>query len=170
MKLMDSEALVLLLRSLTRGAFIARHFGLYMVITEGDAKVPITFHTAAVSVTDKQKLEAMMAKPDKKPDYEVLAVAKAPGHPYPDRISVGRARNCDLVLRDPSVSKLHAHFRTRENGKFDLMDLDSQNGTCVNGIQLAPNKPEPVWPGDTVSFGNVTAWLLDAGALFDLMK
>ena len=34
-----------------------------------------------------------------------------------------------------------------------------------------PIRPEtPVWPGDTVSFGNVTAWLLDAGALFDLMK
>lgn len=167
---MDSEALILLLRSLSRGAFVARQFGLYMVITEGEAKVPITFHTAAVSVADRQKLEGMMSKPDKKPEYEVFAVAKAPGHPYPDRISVGRARNCDLVLRDPSVSKLHAHFRTRENNKFDLMDLDSQNGTSVNGIQLMPNRPEPVWPGDTVSFGNVTAWLLDAGALYDLIK
>lgn len=166
----DGEALILLLRSLSRGAFVARQFGLYMVITEGEAKVPITFHTAAVSVADKQKLEAMMAKPDKKPDYKVMAVAKMPGHPYPDRISVGRARNCDLVLRDLSVSKLHAHFKTRDNGKFDLVDLDSQNGTFVNGNQLTPNKPESVWPGDTVSFGNVTAWLLDAGALYDLLK
>lgn len=169
-RLMDSEALVLLLRSLTRGAFVARHHGLYMVISEGDSKSPITFHTAAVSITDKQKLEQMMAKPDKKPEYEVMAVSKAPGHPYPDRISVGRARNCDLVLRDPSVSKLHAHFKLREHNKHDLVDLDSQNGTCINGVQLTPNKPEPVWPGDTVQFGNVTAWLLDAGALFDLMK
>ena len=105
-----------------------------------------------------------------KPDYEVLGVAKAPGRPYPDRISVGRARNCDLVVRDPSVSKLHAHFRMRENGKFDLVDLDSTAGTRINGIQLPPNKPEPVWPGDSVAFGNVGVWLLDAGALFDLMK
>lgn len=143
---------------------------MYMVITEGEAKVPIGFHTAAIEVADKQKLEAMMAKPDKKPDYDVRAIAKAPGHPYPDRISVGRARNSDIVLRDPSVSKLHAHFRTRENGKFDLIDLDSQNGTCVNGHQLTPNKPEPVWPSDLVTFGNVTAWLLDAAALYDLLK
>ena len=168
---MDSDALILLLRSLGRGAFVARHFGLYMVITEGEAKVPIAFHTAAVSIGDKQKLEAMMAaKPDKKPDYEVMPIAKKQGHPYPDRISVGRARNSDLVLRDPSVSKLHAHFKTRENGKFDLVDLESQNGTFVNGNQLTPNKAEPVWPGDNISFGNVNAWLLDAGALYDLMK
>jgi len=101
----------------------------------------------------------------------VLAAAGYDVQTTTQTVGTGRyLRNCDLVLRDPSVSKLHAHFRTRENGKFDLVDLDSQNGTCVNGIQLSPNKPEPVWPGDTVSFGNVTAWLLDAGALFDLMK
>src|SRR5262245_48740931 len=41
----------------------------------------------------------------------VYVVAKAPGNPYLDRISVGRARNCDIVVRDGSVSKLHAHMR-----------------------------------------------------------
>ena len=65
-------------------------------------------------------------------NIEVLPVVKAPGNPYPDRVSVGRARNCDVVMRDPSVSKLHAHFRIG-GPKLELVDIDSQNGTRVNG-------------------------------------
>jgi len=99
----------------------------------------------------------------------VLSLQKAPGNPYPDRISVGRARNCDVALRDPSVSKLHAHFKVRDGG-YDLIDLDSQNGTCVNGTKLTPHGPKTVSSGDVLLFGHVSCKLVNAGLLYDLLR
>src|SRR5258707_532939 len=69
---------------------------------------------------------------------QIIPVLKRAGNPYPDRISVGRAANCDVVLRDPSVSKLHAHIVMR-GSKFELIDLESHNGTLVNGRKLTEN-------------------------------
>jgi hypothetical protein len=42
---------------------------------------------------------------------ENFACVKAPGNPYLDRISIGRAANCDIVLRDasPSASSSASH-------------------------------------------------------------
>ena len=92
----------------------------------------------ATQVVDPVSLKRSAAR--RAPNVEVLAVVKAPGNPYPDRVSVGRARNCDVVMRDPSVSKLHAHFRVG-GPKLELVDIDSQNGTRVNGRALAPHQP-----------------------------
>ncbi|HTU58032.1 MAG TPA: hypothetical protein VMF89_06355, partial [Polyangiales bacterium] len=41
----------------------------------------------------------------------ILPLRKGEGRPFPERISVGRATNCDVVIRDASISKLHGHFR-----------------------------------------------------------
>jgi hypothetical protein len=97
---------------------------------------------------------------------------KAPGHPYPDRVSLGRARNCDLVLRDASISKLHAHFRRTAEGAqvFDLVDCCSQNGTRLNDKALEANQPTGVKTGDRMVFGRVPAKLLDAPALYEVLQ
>src|SRR5688572_2339918 len=100
---MDTEALAERARKSSREEFVAKHAGLYLVLGEM-AEKPIGFETAVVSFnTNGVKQLALPA------EFEVLALKKAPGNPYPDRISVGRARNCDVVMRDPSVSKLHGH-------------------------------------------------------------
>ncbi|MCA9778404.1 MAG: ATP-binding cassette domain-containing protein [Candidatus Eremiobacteraeota bacterium] len=46
-----------------------------------------------------------------------------------DDFLIGRDRECDLVLESPLVSRFHARLR---NGV--LQDLDSANGTFVNGV------------------------------------
>jgi hypothetical protein len=51
------------------------------------------------------------------------------------RITIGRAAECDLVLRDPRVSRRHARLQPR-NGLLILTDLDSTNGTRVNGERI----------------------------------
>ena len=45
---------------------------------------------------------------------------------------VGRGHTADLVLPDPQVSRLHARLELRD-GVVHLEDLDSLNGTYVNG-------------------------------------
>jgi hypothetical protein len=96
----------------------------------------------------------------------VVALKKAPGSPYPDRISIGRARNCDAVIRHASVSKLHAHLRAQDDGTPTLTDLGSRVGTFVERKRLVENEPTAVRSGAQVRFGNVTGNLFDAAGLW----
>jgi FHA domain len=62
---------------------------------------------------------------------------------------VGRHRSCDLVLSHPAVSRLHARLAFR-SGTWVLQDLDSTNGTTVNGAPVGRCR---LAPGDLVVFG-----------------
>lgn len=57
-----------------------------------------------------------------------------------------------VVLEDHSVSRIHAQIEAAEDG-MRIRDLNSRNGTCINGKKLLPNEAEPLQEGDTVSFG-----------------
>lgn len=97
----------------------------------------------------------------------IAPVVKRAGGPYPERFGVGRARNCDVVVRFPAVSKLHALFEL--GPPLTLLDLGSANGTRVNGEQLLPRVPRAVAVGDRIALGPVELELLDAAALFELL-
>jgi hypothetical protein len=99
----------------------------------------------------------------------VLPIVKKPTNPYPERISVGRALNCDVVIRDGSVSKLHGHFTPVSALEAELVDRASQNGTRVNGVPLKPEIAKRVGPGDTIIFGAIAVQFLDAKKLWDLL-
>jgi FHA domain len=77
----------------------------------------------------------------------------------PDRISVGRARNKDLVLRHATISKFHAWFETSEDGSLYLNDAESKNQTFVNGEVVVPRRKIAVAPGDSIRFGAVDCLL-----------
>ena len=50
-------------------------------------------------------------------------------------VTVGRADQSDIVIRGPMVSRTHAlvaHVR----GTYSVRDLDSSNGTFVNGLKV----------------------------------
>ena len=64
-------------------------------------------------------------------------------------IVVGRSRDCDLVLKDPTVSGRHARLAW-EGDKILLEDLGSANGTFVGGKRITR---EHIRPGDEVRFG-----------------
>jgi pSer/pThr/pTyr-binding forkhead associated (FHA) protein len=103
------------------------------------------------------------------PSLRLWPVAKKPGNPYPDRISVGRATNCDIVLRAPYLSKLHAHFSRDERGAWRLADNDSANGTRVNSARIPDGSAAPVAPGDRVSFGGLELELAGPDELYALL-
>ncbi len=50
-------------------------------------------------------------------------------------IVVGRGGNCDLVIRDLAASRRHLEIR-HGNGADSCRDLDSSNGTLVNGEKI----------------------------------
>jgi hypothetical protein len=87
-----------------------------------------------------------------------------------DRISVGRARNKDLVLRHASVSKFHGWFQIDPKGGFDLTDAGSRNLTRVNGEPLPPREPKRVEPGDRIRFGTVECILCSPETLWSALR
>jgi hypothetical protein len=49
-----------------------------------------------------------------------------------DELSIGRGEDNDIVIPHASVSRVHARL-ARRNGAFELTDLNSTNGSYVNG-------------------------------------
>lgn len=52
-----------------------------------------------------------------------------------DILSIGRARDNDVVIENLSVSRNHTRIR-RQDGKWILTDLNSANGTLVNSVRV----------------------------------
>jgi pSer/pThr/pTyr-binding forkhead associated (FHA) protein len=67
--------------------------------------------------------------------------------------SVGRAPDNVVTLADAFVSSRHARL-TQANGRWYLTDLDSTNGTFVNGAR-AGQAAEQINDGDVIQFGRV---------------
>lgn len=70
-------------------------------------------------------------------------------------VNIGRADYNDLILPDESVSTAHAKLQRRE-GVWVLVDLDSTNGTFVDGERIAKGGESPLAPGATVRFGEIS--------------
>lgn len=76
------------------------------------------------------------------------------------RVTVGRSDDNDLILaNDPTVSRQHAVLEDI-NGVWQIRDLQSSNGTFVNGIRVTSSAP--VNPGDRVSVGSSSLRIVDA--------
>jgi hypothetical protein len=87
----------------------------------------------------------------------VLPLRKRSEAAFLKSVSVGRARNHDIVLRHRSVSKFHGSFDFDEQGRLFVRDANSSNHTFVNGQQLT--EPRELQAGDSVVFGSVEAHL-----------
>lgn len=77
---------------------------------------------------------------------------------------IGRESDCDIVINDRQVSRHHCKI-IRDEGKYQLVDLDSKNGTFLNGAQLTEPSPRLLSDGDQigVALGSRLVFV-DAGA------
>jgi len=80
-------------------------------------------------------------------DGQNVAVEIGPNHPV---IMVGRLRECDLVVKNPSVSRRHCKF-SYKNGMVELEDMGSSAGCWVNGERV---QSTIVDAGDDIKLGN----------------
>jgi hypothetical protein len=150
----------------------------------GDKLSPsVTFSTVIGTpiMEDEPASRPKRARPDLGPEKLKLLLAKhdhylAPlrkrriaGKPFLLRISVGRARNNDIVLRHESVSKFHAWFECDDDGCFYLGDAKSTNGTLVSGVTVTRDLL-PVEDGDELRFGSVSTILVTAATLWDALR
>ena len=73
-----------------------------------------------------------------------LALAAAGG-------TIGRSRDCDIVLEDIAISRRHAEIRPGPDG-WTLADLGSTNGVLLNGRRV--RGLQPLHPGDRIELGS----------------
>lgn len=143
--------------------FAARHPELFFVVGQLNSDPDkVDFRTCDSKSRFALLAEAARLEQDA---LGVIPIDKSPRNPYSDRISLGRARNCDVVIRHPSISKLHAHVRVHEDGSYTLVDLDSRNGTRIGERVLTPHMPEPLLPNSVVILGEVVLRVMNAERL-----
>ena len=71
------------------------------------------------------------------------------------RLILGRSSTAaQLCVKNTSVSGKHFSLNF-QNGKFEVEDLNSSNGTRLNGRRLAPFKPVAIADGDRIEAGEV---------------
>ncbi len=68
------------------------------------------------------------------------------------RVSIGRDKNCTIVINNNTVSKDHAILEFDEDFNCIIKDLNSSNGTYVNGQKLK-TVPLKLRSGDKIKFG-----------------
>ncbi|MFF4650155.1 FHA domain-containing protein [Streptomyces sp. NPDC001380] len=66
-------------------------------------------------------------------------------------VRIGRSLDNDLVVSDLGVSRHHAELRQLADGRYEIVDLDSHNGTYVNG---QPVQRHVMGPEDILGVGH----------------
>ncbi|MFE4258523.1 FHA domain-containing protein [Streptomyces sp. NPDC056883] len=67
-------------------------------------------------------------------------------------VRIGRAPDNDFVIDDLVVSRHHAELRARPDGRYEIADLGSHNGTYLNGARLGG--AAAIGEGDIVGIGH----------------
>lgn len=68
--------------------------------------------------------------------------------------TIGRARECDLVIDSTQISRQHARLEL-DHEQVVFIDLGSTNGSYVNGERLAPNSERRLRAGDKINLAQV---------------
>ncbi|MGC9400512.1 MAG: FHA domain-containing protein [Anaerolineae bacterium] len=74
-------------------------------------------------------------------------------HPLPQGITTLGREGCDVTLQDAQVSRRHAQIH-RQGNRLTLQDLDSTNGTFVNGNRVTGTYQ--IQAGDQIYLGTTT--------------
>jgi hypothetical protein len=95
----------------------------------------------------------------------VFPLLKKPGASFPDRITIGRTSNNDVVIDDTSVSRLHAYVR-RTSTEWIVADAGSKNGSWLRGDALEARKEHAIPSRSVLRLGEVDLTFYSAVDLY----
>jgi hypothetical protein len=103
-------------------------------------------------------------------DLELYPLVKKPGASFPDRITIGRTPNNDVVIAEHSVSRLHAYVRRTPAARgWVVADGGSKNGSWLDDAPLDPRREVALPAGSVVRLGDVILTFYPSADLFDLL-
>lgn len=162
----DAERLRHDASSMDEARFVAINAGRFLVVEGqvGREVDPLALRTRTVAAVRRDQPRQAL---------EVMPVRKrADGNPYSSMVTIGRARNNDVVLNDPSVSKMHAWIRLAcdtLHGHDTLTDSGATNGTFLHGKPVR-NESVALCVGDRIRIGSVDLRFIDARLLYHALR
>jgi Protein of unknown function (DUF3662)/FHA domain len=108
-------------------------------------------HTMIYSTSARVGAPAMQARARARPQRALLALDGRRLLVAPAGATIGRSRDCDIVLDDAGISRRHAEIRPGPDG-WTIEDLGSTNGVIVNGEVV--RRAQLLRAGDRLELGS----------------
>lgn len=150
--------------SLTQDEFLAR-------VTE-----PHLYFANLPELEETDNFKTIRLTPGKNAPHDlgkqgILTVKKATGsNAFGMMITMGRAKNNDLVIPDQRMSKFHCYFR-RLGEQWSLTDANSTNGTVVDGKTVPGERSLPLRSGSKIELsGAIDVLFLLPADLFVMLQ
>ncbi len=122
----------------------------------GEAEQAGHGHTAVYSAADR--VQAPLREDRASRAGRALLVCEGKRHAIAaGGATIGRSRECDIVLEDSNVSRKHAEIRPSPQGRWTIADLGSTNGVRLNGRGVPAGQAQALTSGDHVTIGTVDA-------------
>lgn len=99
---------------------------------------------------------------------DVYPLVKKPGASFPDRITIGRTSNNDIVVADASISRLHAYVR-RDGRNWVVADGGSKNGSWLKGSALEARRERALETRSVLRLGDVDLTFYLAADLYSIL-
>lgn len=101
-------------------------------------------------------------------NMEIYPLVKKAGASFPDRITIGRTSNNDIVVADASISRLHAYVR-RDGKQWVVADGGSKNGSWLKGSTLEARRERPLESRSVLRIGDVDLTFYLAADLYSVL-
>ncbi|HET9959579.1 MAG TPA: FHA domain-containing protein [Polyangiaceae bacterium] len=153
-----------LARRAARESFVAKCPGFYLLKRPRTGPKP-------TSPAPQIRFETWQEKMEIDPfaaEWRIAPVRKKPDNPFPERLVVGRAPNCDVVLRVPFISKVHAHIMVQADG-LTLVPGQSQK-VQYNYRPIEEGGRRRLLVGDHIAFGALEFAFVDSAMLYDILR
>lgn len=158
--------------NLPRSRFLERFSAPFLVIEMRGRKKTDGMSAWARTTTSKLPTLPAVRLSSAVIDTYVAPVEKSDRNDFKDVVSLGRDRDNDIVLPNPSVSKYHAVIRRdAESGAISVGDVGSLNGTTIGGHRLGEGDAAPLESGAVIVFGkSVQATFFEPDAFYDYLR
>jgi hypothetical protein len=151
---------------LSAAAFVARHGNVFLVVeTQPMGDIAQQLRTTSHLPADMFR---QMANPDHAPSFTAFQLAK-PGDGAARFFRLGRAPDCEFVLNQTSVSRLHALIMRTADGSLRIKDIGSRAGVKLNDDMLEDRKSMPLAVGGHVDIGGLRLSIMNAAGLLGLL-
>ena len=113
-------------------------------------------------------VEAVEEKNKRFSQFHRLEYVDAKGHRTAIDINkphmlIGSASDCDIIFQNQLISSQHAELLLRSDGSCWIKDLNSRNGTSVNGMELNLDGERMLKDNDVINIAYLEIRFLDAG-------
>lgn len=145
-------------------AFLAAHSAPWLVVESKALRgAPIGGETTRLTFDPN-----LLSQPAKGADTRLcIPLVSRPGSRFAFGVTVGHGEGCDVVLRSPTVSGLHAWFAV-SGQPFKVIDSDSRNGTLMDGRPLEKGVQHPLGERHALRFGAVPTVFVTSATLVKL--